>query len=85
MNITEAVKLGLKFKRNSYQFWQNNVKDWAESTVHDTVYEGILATDWEVLFCEKHNLVVYDIHDPLYEINGVLTCSQCKPEEKISE
>ncbi len=55
MTIIEAIKSGKKFRRHNMSFWNDDLSGWMVSmmTLGINGHKDILATDWEVLVCEK--------------------------------
>jgi len=69
MTVQEAIKSGKKFRRPGISGWYSS----GMLTMVNT-RASILATDWEVLLCEKHQTIV-ELLFP--DAQGNLHCSDC--------
>lgn len=76
MTIQEAIESGKKFRRPC---WGN---DWGTPTsAWKFSIEAVLATDWEVLLCEKHASIIGDIETLSYVQSLPVSCNFCSQAE----
>lgn len=85
MTIQGAINSSKKFKRPDDNFWafikdeyiiyKNDYTEVIYSPTFTT--KDILATDWEVLICEEHNIIASDS-----ETARVGSCAKCSNKER---